>query len=535
MQTDSSVSEMSEAIDDAKIFKSLASPNRLSILRKLEKSPLNYTELMHVLGMNKKSDAGKFAHHLKMLYAAGLITLNRQTKNYELTTKGVQVLKILSEIRSSISQRIKVRRSDMVLEDFDRNKITRVLVEEASMPPKTADKIVKLFEEKLEELKLGELSAPLIREMVNALLVEHGLMEHRNKLARLGMPIADVDKLLSENHRQRNFMSLITTASGAVFREYVFHKILPSEAARLYLVGAVDFEGLETWGFSVYSRLYTPDMLRTVLSELGGVEAEVVLRDPDIDENMLMLLLDSVQVFGRRLSVFYSEPRGNTYNRLAEARISATLPFDKSVARLAGEVLLVLAHGVVSSEGHPFGEAGIISAKASINMVNLFLKCGGSERKFWDMLREIVEIVAAAFSAKKRFLQRFWPGEEGSCVLSPVGVEQLVAKQGFGRVELVKKVAQECSGVDEDVVVLLGSRASRRAAERMKRLDELSLGVREVERITGDAPYSFDVASSSSREVRELARFFTGGLVAKMDLKMAEDLLDLRPLVVLSS
>ncbi|MDJ0271234.1 MAG: helix-turn-helix domain-containing protein, partial [Aigarchaeota archaeon] len=291
MQTDSSVSEMSEAIDDAKIFKSLASPNRLSILRKLEKSPLNYTELMHVLGMNKKSDAGKFAHHLKMLYAAGLITLNRQTKNYELTTKGVQVLKILSEIRSSISQRIKVRRSDMVLEDFDRNKITRVLVEEASMPPKTADKIVKLFEEKLEELKLGELSAPLIRDMVNALLVEHGLMEHRNKLARLGMPIADVDKLLSENHRQRNFMSLITTASGAVFREYVFHKILPSEAARLYLVGAVDFEGLETWGFSVYSRLYTPDMLRTVLSELGGVEAEVVLRDPDIDENMLMLLL----------------------------------------------------------------------------------------------------------------------------------------------------------------------------------------------------------------------------------------------------
>lgn len=119
--------------------------------------------------------------------------------------------------------------------------------------------------------------------------------------------------------------------------------------------------------------------------------------------------------------------------------------------------------------------------------------------------------------------------------MSPVGVEQLVAKQGFGRVELVKKVAQECSGVDEDVVVLLGSRASRRAAERMKRLDELSLGVREVERITGDAPYSFDVASSSSREVRELARFFTGGLVAKMDFKMAEDLLDLRPLVVLSS
>nr|BAJ46919.1 regulatory protein ArsR [Candidatus Caldarchaeum subterraneum] len=526
---------MSEAIDDAKIFKSLASPNRLSILRKLEKSPLNYTELMHVLGMNKKSDAGKFAHHLKMLYAAGLITLNRQTKNYELTTKGVQVLKILNEMRASISQRIKVRRSDMVLEDFDRNKITRVLVEEASLPPKTADKIVKLFEEKVEELKLGELSAPLIREMVNALLVEHGLMEHRNRLARLGMPVADVDKLVRENHHQRDFMSLITTASGAVFREYVFHKILPSEAAQLYLVGAVDFEGLETWGFSVYSRLYTPDSLKTVFGEVGGVEAEVVLRDPNIDVNILTLLFESVHMFGRRLSVFYSEPRENTSNLLTEAGICATLPFDKNVARLTGDVLLVLAHGVVSSEGHPFGEAGIISGKASINMVSLFLRSGSSERKFWDALRETVDTVAAAFSAKKRFLQRFWPGEEGSFVLSLVGVEQLVVKQGFGRVELVKKVAQECSGVDEDVVVLLGSRASRRAAERMKRLDELSLGVREVERIAGDAPYSFDVASSSSREARELARFFTGGMVAKMDVKMAEDLLDLRPFIILSS
>ncbi|MEM4495628.1 MAG: helix-turn-helix domain-containing protein, partial [Candidatus Caldarchaeum sp.] len=191
--------EMSEAIDDAKIFKSLASPNRINILRQLEKSSLNYTELMHVLGMDKKSDAGKFAHHLKMLYAAGLITVNRHTKSYELTTKGAQVLKILNEMRERISQRIKVRRSDMFLEDFDRNKIARVLVEEASMPPKAADKIVKLFEEKLEELKLGELSAPLIREMVNALLVEHGLLEHRNKLARLGMPVADVDRMLSEN------------------------------------------------------------------------------------------------------------------------------------------------------------------------------------------------------------------------------------------------------------------------------------------------------------------------------------------------
>jgi DNA-binding transcriptional ArsR family regulator len=526
--------EMSEAIDDAKIFKSLASPNRINILRQLEKSSLNYTELMHVLGMDKKSDAGKFAHHLKMLYAAGLITVNRHTKSYELTTKGAQVLKILNEMRERISQRIKVRRSDMFLEDFDRNKIARVLVEEASMPPKAADKIVKLFEEKLEELKLGELSAPLIREMVNALLVEHGLLEHRNKLARLGMPVADVDRMLSENRGQRNFMSLMATTSASVFREYVVHKILPREAARLYLLGTIDFEGLETWCFSVYSRLYLPDLVRTVIGEVGGVEAEVVLRDPDMNEDMLMLLSDSVRMFGRRLSIFYSEPRENTSNWLAEAEISVIRPFDKTVMQPVDGFLLVMARGAVSSEGHPFGEAGIISGKASINMLNLFLKSGNSERKFWDNLSETVETVAAAFTAKKRFLQRFWPGEEGSYVVSLVGVEQLVTKQGFGRVELVRKAAQECSGVD-DVVVLLGSRASRRAADRMKRLDELSLGVREVERMTGDAQYSSDVVPASSNEARELARYFTGGLVAKMNVKEAEELLDLRPLVVLSS
>jgi anaerobic ribonucleoside-triphosphate reductase len=99
------------------------------------------------------------------------------------------------------------------MEQFDRNRIAQVLVEEAGVPPKVADKLARLAEEKLEALKIQYLTAPLIRELVNVLLIDQGLEEYRHRLSRLGMPVYDVEKLLRKAAERRDFLTLVKETS----------------------------------------------------------------------------------------------------------------------------------------------------------------------------------------------------------------------------------------------------------------------------------------------------------------------------------
>jgi len=179
----------------ARVLKAVASSLRLQVLNMLlDRGPLSYTEIMNILHLNPSRDAGRFAYHLKSLMKADLIEPDAETKKYRLTDLGRMLVDVTEAIEEQTfkRRRMMVRTSRLAMEEFDRNKIARALVKEAKVPQDLAQKIARETEAKLLEVKAKYLTAPLIREFVNAILIEKGLEEYRHKLTRLGLPVYDV-------------------------------------------------------------------------------------------------------------------------------------------------------------------------------------------------------------------------------------------------------------------------------------------------------------------------------------------------------
>ena len=76
--------------------------------------------------------------------------------------------------------------------EFNSDKILQSLVKESDMPVELAQKITSETESRLQKFSTTYLTAPLIREIVNSLLIEHGHEDYRHKLTRLGLPIYDI-------------------------------------------------------------------------------------------------------------------------------------------------------------------------------------------------------------------------------------------------------------------------------------------------------------------------------------------------------
>jgi len=234
-----------------KILKAVSSPVRLKILNLLfDKGPLSYTELMNSLKMNPARDAGRFAYHLKFLLKADLIEADVESKKYCLTDLGKLVIDVAEKIESKAFRRRKklVRTSRLALEEFDANKIASSLVKEAKMPAELAQKVAKEVEKRLVKSKTKYLTAPLVREVVNTVLIEKGLEDYRHKLTRLGLPVHDVQALIED--KGKNFQgaaSVHETAGKITLSEYTLLNVFPRDVADAHLSGALHVKDLSSW------------------------------------------------------------------------------------------------------------------------------------------------------------------------------------------------------------------------------------------------------------------------------------------------
>ena len=205
---------------------------------------------MNSLKMKPSRDAGRFAYHLKYLLSADLIEPDVDNKEYRLTDLGKTIIQFTEDIQQQFLQRKKilVRTSRLAMEEFDRNKIVEALVKEANVPVFQAQKIARETEKRLLEFKTKYLTAPLIREMVNAILVEKGLEEYRHKLTRLGLPVYDVNQLIeSAGRTQQGVEAIHKAAADAVMEEYTLLNVLPRDVADAHLSGSLHLKNLGTW------------------------------------------------------------------------------------------------------------------------------------------------------------------------------------------------------------------------------------------------------------------------------------------------
>lgn len=248
------------------IFSVMASPNRIDILRILNsKGPLTYSELKSLAGFKSKKESGKFAYHLRKLLRQSLVALNKSERRYTITNLGKLVLSLARQIeeRSIIeSGKMYVRTSHESIEEFNSHKIIQSLVREGSLPLELAQKITEEVENRIYKYQTTYLTGSLIRELVNSVLLEHGHEEYRNKLARLGIPVFEVQEMLSNVDSVDNGAEGLLFKTGqAVFSEHLLMNILPKDVADSHLSGDIHISNPGIWSL-------LPDSLFVNIKEL---------------------------------------------------------------------------------------------------------------------------------------------------------------------------------------------------------------------------------------------------------------------------
>jgi len=261
------------------IFSVMASPNRIDILRILNsKGPLTYSELKSLAGFKSKKESGKFAYHLRKLLRQSLVALNKSERRYTITNLGKLVLSLARQIeeRSIIeSGKMYVRTSHESIEEFNSHKIIQSLVREGSLPLELAQKITEEVENRIYKYQTTYLTGSLIREMVNSVLLEHGHEEYRNKLARLGLPVYDIQEMLTNLDNVGNGADgLLFTTGQRVFAEHLLTNVLPKDVADSHLSGDLHITNPGIWSM-------IPDTIFVNVKEL--IEDGIVLGGKYLD------------------------------------------------------------------------------------------------------------------------------------------------------------------------------------------------------------------------------------------------------------
>ncbi|HUH64868.1 MAG TPA: anaerobic ribonucleoside-triphosphate reductase [Syntrophales bacterium] len=142
-----------------------------------------------------------------------------------------------------------VKTSGDELARWSRQKIVDALIREAGVDLDTADAISRDVEKQIVSSGIAVLTTPLIRELVDAKLIERGLEQARKMHARLGFPIYDVRQLiLLQNKEDANLPhgpegTNLILAQG-IKREYSLHEVFPQDVGDAHAIGDIHLHSL---------------------------------------------------------------------------------------------------------------------------------------------------------------------------------------------------------------------------------------------------------------------------------------------------
>jgi anaerobic ribonucleoside-triphosphate reductase len=148
------------------------------------------------------------------------------------------------------TNQLRVRTSRDTIESFDKGKIAKTLVVETGASPELADKLATEVFKELSKLEVDSLSAPMIREMVNTKLVEHGLETLRKRYTRLGIPVYNITNLIQNGSRDNANMihnpeTVHKYVADEALKQYALLNILPQELADAHMSGDIHIHDLE--------------------------------------------------------------------------------------------------------------------------------------------------------------------------------------------------------------------------------------------------------------------------------------------------
>jgi len=151
--------------------------------------------------------------------------------------------KVLKKIRQIQNLQWDVRRSDEKIVDWDRKKVIETLIKETNIQKNIAEIIVTEVEELLISSKIKYLSSSIIRELVNAKLIEYGFENERKKHTRLGIPVYDLENFIF--NFKGNPEESSTHLGNYIKKEYALSVILSQEVSDAHLRGDIHIHNLE--------------------------------------------------------------------------------------------------------------------------------------------------------------------------------------------------------------------------------------------------------------------------------------------------
>lgn len=387
------------------------------------------------------------------------------------------------------------------VEGFDRGNITESLLRETPLSRTVAERISNEVEEKIKNLNIRCLDTALVREMVNAKLLELGHEDARRDYTRLGLPVSDVRERI-ENGAE---------CGKEAMREYNWLKVIPARARELHFSGDLHIAAAEDFSTKpyAYSKFFEPKEERAEIAvaeiaaemaRLNGFFSLPVCADSvnvslakvldgckksRLGEIAELLFMQMECVLPERLPS-YKRPSlsANLFPEGSLERFSdcseTAIDFTNSMAgAFAGErnftlrILLdtkyklgLLEGGLLKGRkadfiscaggrqralnGALFSDGGAgISTYAGINLIKTALESRGDETAFLDSLRERFEVAGRLGKLREEILRKSKYLERGG-----IRADELKPALGlFGLLEAAEEIA--------------GSRGALKTAERV--------------------------------------------------------------------
>ena len=132
---------------------------------------------------------------------------------------------------------------------WNRRRIVEALIRETGIDEETAEAISREVEKQIVSSGISLLTTALIRELVDAKLIERGLEQARRLHARLGFPLYDVRQLIfHQNKENANVPHAPEGTSLALVegikREYALHDVFSREVGDAHVSGDLHLHGL---------------------------------------------------------------------------------------------------------------------------------------------------------------------------------------------------------------------------------------------------------------------------------------------------
>ncbi|MGA1868122.1 MAG: anaerobic ribonucleoside-triphosphate reductase [bacterium] len=142
-----------------------------------------------------------------------------------------------------------VRTSSADISSWNRNKIVEALIRETYVDRDTAELISREVEDQIISSKIRTITAPLVRELVDAKLIEHGLERARWMHTRLGMPLYDVDQLILHPNKENANVphgpeATNLTLAENIKKEYALLNIFSQDIADAHMQGDIHIHDL---------------------------------------------------------------------------------------------------------------------------------------------------------------------------------------------------------------------------------------------------------------------------------------------------